>query len=282
MWPGDKPVRRRERWPKQRVLEDARRLMPRRDSLLARSLEPLASAMWLLFVVWTLVIAALWLGGLGEPQINSTITNRGLRDALLLVVGGADALWLTLATANLYLELAAREGVARTRLWTLLIFGAALVLAACSTRFGYPLGSVVYTNRLGPKLGPVPFGWPLLWFSIIVSGRELAKRLLPRASHTMLALATGTLAVITELNLDPLATQFRLFWFWYARGTHLPSSAPWNNHAIWFLAATLLAWAFREENLVRQARPQTWQPALIILIMNTLFLAAHLCSAFSR
>lgn len=251
--------------------------MLRSPSLLARAIEPLISALWLFFLVWSVIVGVLWLGG---EQAVAGIGNEGLRAAATLIVKASDSLWLLLAVANLYLHLAELHGLARARILALMIAIAAVGIAACSAATGYPLGSVFYTTRLGMKLGSVPLGWPLLWIVVVVGGRELAARLFPRASHNALAVITGGFAVLTDLSLEPIATKSRLFWFWYASGTHLPSPPLWRNYAVWFAAASALAWMLREQKL-GSVRPPLWRPGLVLVIINLLLIVEHLRSAFT-
>lgn len=253
--------------------------MPRASSLIARSLEPLLNVLWLLFMVWTAVVAALWISG---DQWTSAITNGGLRSAVEVATSAADAVWLVLGAANLYLQLAEMEGLSKARLIGLSIVATAAAIAASSAWSGYPLGSVFYTSRLGWKLGPVPLGWPLLWFITVVGGRELAARLFPRVSHGALAALTGVFAVLTDLNLEPIATKVRLFWFWYEPGTHLlPAPPSWRNYATWFVAAGGLAWLIREQRIAT-ARLASWRPALALIVVNVMLLLGHLRSAWQR
>jgi uncharacterized membrane protein len=253
--------------------------MVRRDSCLIRSLEPLFGLLWPLFLVWTSVVALLWTTGLTAEQITAAIANPGLREALLVIFRAADTLWLLLAAANLYLALAERVGLATARMWAIVIVATGAVIALASVRTGWPLGPVLYTTHLGMKLGGVSLGWPLWWFVVVVGGRMLAERLLSRASYPQLALATGVLAFLTQINLEPLAWKVRLFWFWYAPGTHLAGQPLWRNYATWWLVATVLAFLLRERQVAATARPPQWRTALILILMNAVFVLTHIAVA---
>ncbi|HYR58875.1 MAG TPA: carotenoid biosynthesis protein [Chthoniobacteraceae bacterium] len=251
--------------------------MPRAPSFLARSLEPLVGSLWMFFIVWSAILAALWLG---LEQWLPAIPDRGLRAAALLVSGTGDAIWLLLAAANLYLHLAEKDGLNRARLVVAVIVASSAAIAASSAWTGYPLGAVYYTARLGPKLGPVPLGWPMLWFVVVISGRELAARIFPRASHRVLALCAGAGALLTDFNLEPIATKARLFWFWHLPGSHLPSPPLWRNYACWFLGASALAWFAREQRVGSPGRA-SWRPALVVIIVNFMLILGHLRAAFA-
>lgn len=246
--------------------------MLRPPSLVVRGLEPLVHALWTFFIVWSVIVVGLWMGG---EQSIASIAHPDLRAAATLLVRAADALWLVLAAANVYLHLAEKEGLPRARLIAFTIGLTAAGFAACSAWTGYPLGAVFYTTRLGMKLGPVPLGWPLLWFVIIVGGRELAARVLPKVSERALATITGGLALLTDLNLEPIATKFRLYWFWYVAGSHEPSPVLWRNSATWLFAAIALAWLLRDRKVASLHSP-SWRPGLILIIFNVMLLLAHL------
>jgi uncharacterized membrane protein len=250
----------------------------RAPPLLARILEPLLTTLWPLFVVWSAVVATLWIAG---EQWVPTIGDAGLRAAITLAVRGSDTVWLVLGAANLYLHVAQTEGLLRARLIGLSIGAAALAVAAGSVWKGYPLGAVFFTSRLGLKIGPVPLGWPLLWFITVVGGREVCARIFPRASHAQLAVATGVFAMLTDLNLEPIATKLRFFWFWYAPGTHLAGAASWHTYATWFLVGSALAWLIRDQR-IGSARRASLRPAAVPLIVNGMLLLGHACSAWHR
>ena len=249
--------------------------MRRPPSFLARSLEPLINSLWILFLVWTAVVAALWLG---VENTVPGIANEGLRAAATIIVKASDTLWLVLAAGNLYLHLAEKEGIARARVVALMIGLTSCAIAACSVWTSYPLGAAFYTTRLGMKLGPVPLGWPLLWFIVVIGGREFAGKLFRRASHQTLALLTGGLALLTAFNMEPIATKLRLYWFWYLPGSHLPSPVLWRNYATWLVLACVLAWFIREQRMVSLRAP-SWRPALVLVIVNGIFILGHVRAA---
>ncbi len=245
--------------------------MHRQSSLLSRSLEPLVHALWPLFVGWSAAVAVLW--WIGDSWIEH-LANPGLRTAVAFLVHSADAAWLLLAALNLYLDLAAREGIARARMIALVVFTSALAIAWASAATSYPLGSVVYTGRLGARIGPVPLGWLLLWFVVVLGGRAFLMHLWPRLSHAAISVLAGLVALLTDLSLEPLATKLRLYWFWYATGTTTPTLPLWRNYATWFALAAALAWFAREQKLAR-ARGNTRRPAAVIVIINSVFLTGH-------
>ena len=61
------------------------------------------------------------------------------------------------------------------------------------------LGDVAVAPPVGLDLahGRVSLGWILLWVTVILGARELARLLFPRASHSQIALLTGLFSVAT-------------------------------------------------------------------------------------
>ena len=251
--------------------------MPRRDSLLARWLEPLASTLWYFFLVWTALVAVAWVGGIREDHIADWVRNPGLRSALIFSLGILDPLWFTLAAANVYLSIAEAEGIATARRWAAIVICGVAAMLACSAWTGLPLGSALYMRSLGVQLGPpVPIALPLLWFAVILGGRELMLRAFRRASHAQIALGTGVVALLTAVNLEPLASNVRLLWMWYERDTHLPISTPIQSYVTWLVTGAALAFALRERDVLIGAGRRPLKPVVALALFNGVFLATHL------
>ena len=250
--------------------------MPRRDSLLARWLEPLASTLWYFFLVWTALVAVVWMGGIREDHIADWVQNPGLRAALVFSLGILDPFWFTLAAANVYLGIAEVEGIATARRWAVIVLCGVAAILTCSAVTGIPLGSALYSRRLGVRLGMAPVALPLLWFTVIVGGRELMLRLFPRASHGQVALGAGVVAFLTAVNLDPLATKIRLYWFWYAPDIRAPIATPWQSYATWLATGAALAFALRERDVLIGVGKRPLRPVIVLALFHAVFLATHL------
>ena len=251
----------------------------RQPSLLARALEPLASSLWILFVLWTLIVAVVWTCGFGEAELHERIANPGLRSALEFFLASLDAAWIALGAANVYLALAAEEDLATARRWALIVIASVGVVAASSEKIAFPLGPIHYTSRLGMRVGPVPFGLPLLWFALVTGARALVLRCAPRASHAKAAFAAGALAALADANIEPIAWKVRAFWLWYPASMSPPSSPPVQNFAAWLLLSWAFAFAMRETR-VAAASTGSPRPALVFLTLNAVFLAAHAARFF--
>lgn len=247
-----------------------------RSSVLTTWFDPFASAIWIAFLLSSLLVATVWTFALGDRQLASAVANPGLRDALAWLLRVLDVAWITLGAAAIYLDLTKTEGLSTARRWALIVLGGALLLAAASSRSGFPLGPIQYSRQLGAKIGPVPIGVPLLWFAIVISARETALRLAPRATHLALALATGALTFLTDLNLEPVAARLRGFWFWRAVPPTDPPhfTTPVAACAAWLIAGCVLAFFLREEN-VSDPRTRSCKPVAVFAILNAILLAAN-------
>jgi uncharacterized membrane protein len=106
----------------------------------------------------------------------------------------------------------------------------------------------------------------------------LTLRCWPGAAQWPLALATGGLVLLTDANLEPVAAKMRAFWFWRSSIPAEPPlfSPPWTNYAAWFLAASVLTFLLREDRVAGGRRVNAMRPVVIFLLLNAVFLAAHL------
>lgn len=249
--------------------------MLRRVSLLGLLLEPLSSILWYLFVLWTVVIAGLWATGFGEPQLDALVPDTSLRASLVLLCKLADAIWVGLAAASAYLCVAESHGVSAARRWTLTVFAVIGVVVMASVWTAWPLGPVLYSQRLGVKLGPVPLGVPLFWLVVIFGGRALWMRLFRRASHHAIALGTGLCAVLTAWNVELLASRLRGWWFWYEPATRAPMAAPLQNYVSWFIVATVVAFLLREPKVIGAPPDQSDKLIALLGLFNAVFLITH-------
>ena len=247
-------------------------------SSLGRWLEPFVSGLWIFFLVWTAWIACVWGFAIGDAALARGIGNRDLRAVLAWLIGVGDIAWITLAAANTHLWLAETEGLSTARRWALIVGGGVAALGAVSAFTGWPLGAIQYSRQLGMKLGPLPVGLPLLWFALVIGARETVLRCWPRAGQGRLALGTGALALLADVNLEPVAAKLRGFWFWRAQAPDQPPlfTPPWMGYAAWFLVVSVLAFALREERVAVDTRRDFSRPMAIYLLLNAVFLAANL------
>jgi uncharacterized membrane protein len=250
------------------------------SSLLAHALEPVMASLWVLFALWTVFVAAIWLSGFGEAELRESIANPGLRNALTLCLEVLDITWIALAAANSYSTLASTEGLATARRWAVMIIVSAAVIAASSAAFGFPLGPIAYTTGLGPRIGLVSLGQPLCWFVFIVGARALVLHSLPRTSHAVAALGTGALVTLTDAIFEPLAWHVRALWIWYPGVASPPFMPPVQNYATWFIGATALAFVMRESRVAVRTARSFPRPAIALLMFIAVLLATHAVQVF--
>jgi len=258
--------------------------MGSRPSLVVRWLEPLVSGLWIFFLVWTAWIACVWTFAIGDAALATGIGNRDLRAVLSWLIGVGDIAWIVLAAANIHLWLAETEGLATARRWALIGGGGVAALAAVSAFTGFPLGAIHYSTQLGMKFGPVPVGLPLLWYALILGARQTVLRCSPGARPWPLALGTGALALLADVNLEPAATKLRAFWFWSAADPAQPPvfTPAWTNYAAWFLAASVLTFLLREDRVATKKPRHALRPVAIFIVLNAVFLAANLGRIWRR
>ena len=247
----------------------------RQPSLLARALEPFASGLWILFLVWTAVVAVVWSSGFGEAELRERISNPGLLGALEFFLASLDAAWIALGATNIYLALSEQEGLATARRWAAIVLAGAGIAAALSERLAFPLGPIHYTSRLGMRIGPVPFALPLLWFALVTGARALVLRCAPRASHAQAAGITAMLATLADANVEVIAWKVRAFWIWYPAVTPAPALPPAQNFIAWFAISWAFAFAMRETRVAAAGAGPFPRTALVFLIFNAVFLLTH-------
>jgi uncharacterized membrane protein len=252
--------------------------MPRssRDNLLARTLEPFVASLWILFVIVSVLVGLVWTMGIGEGNLERWVSNADLRAALTWLLAHLDLAWITLAAANAYLSLVGTVGLSTARPWALGIVVAVTVAAWVSVGTGIPFGHIRYGSALGLKMGPVPLGLPLLWFSIIIGAREAVLWFRPRWGQVPLAIAVGALAIITDWNLEFLAARLRGFWFWSGVGPGEPPvyDFPWSGTLAWGVISGVITFALRELHVSDPTR-KPWRAMTTLAIFELVFVATH-------
>lgn len=222
------------------------------------------------------MVAGVWTWSISEVEVREQVAHPELRAALAWLLSVADPLWLTLAAINGYFALAATEGLRAARCWALIVAVVAFSGASLSVWVDSPAGTLRYTERLGAKLGAMPFGLPLLWFVVVLGARGLLL-LLPRASHGQIALGTGMIAAVFGTILEPVAAKMRVWWLWRAGPT---GASEWASTAqsagAWLLVSAMLAWLLREASVGRAATADTLKPAIAFALLLALTLLAHL------
>jgi uncharacterized membrane protein len=245
---------------------------------IGRALQPLAVMLWVFFLVVSVAAGVVWAFGIGDAHLAEWVGNKDLSLTLQWMVRWLDFTWIVLGAINVYVCLAAREGLGQVRAWTMMVFVGVLALVMASNFSGYPLGRIQYSVQLGPKIGLVPIGLPFLWLTLFGGARETALRLFPKISYGQAALIAALLVLLLDLSLEPLAAKLRGWWFWRATEAGQPPTftAPLLTSLAWGLAGWLTALQLRERDVVGSARPRSWRPVVVLAVFQGVFLAAHL------
>ena len=123
----------------------------------------------------------------------------------------------------------------------------------------------------------LPAAIPLAWLVIVLCGRYFVLTLGPQVSRWGLALEVGSVALLTDMNLEFVAWKVRGYWIWYpGQGDAAPLWPPWQNYASWFVLTLLLTAVLPPSYGLRTRRPANTRPILILGLMNLLFACAHL------
>lgn len=239
---------------------------------------PLKGMVWYLFLIFTAVGFYVMPFGVGAAEVNAWVKVPGLREALLLLLGQADALWMLMASVNVYLYMIKREGLAVARRWALLIIIGSAMLEWTGATTGFPFGPYVYSKNFGALIGGVlPFTIPLAWVVVVMASRYAVLALFPKLNRWWLSLGVGFLALLTDLNMEPVAWKVRAYWTWYPYDPAPPLWPPWQNYLSWFVAAFVFNALLRGER-VSSATVSARKPITVLCLMNAMFLAVHLVS----
>lgn len=241
----------------------------------------LSTLVWPLFVAATILMGLIWISGFGvgslaDPDMARRIPNAELRSALASLARAIDPIWITLAAVHIYLGVCRAEGIHAARVWCGSVLVAGSLISAVSATFSLPLGPIHYPGNLGWKIGHVPFAVPFLWMVMVVGARETVLRLVPKLSHTVLAVLAGVVAAGAMWLIEPLPWKYRAWWLWYPGPGGGPDVPPWTNYLTWLIAAGLLAYLMRPTMVVPRLnrRPLGAVAALASLVVIALITRA--------
>lgn len=180
----------------------------------------------------------------------------------------ADAFFLSLAAALVFLALARRDGGVRSAgiFFVVAIFTGAL--EAFGTLTGVPFGQYYYSDRMGWKIGGVlPFTIPLAWWAIVGSGHFVLRYLFPAWPRLVLSVGVGLWALVHDILLEPFAWKVRGYWSWGTWDAPL-SAVPMQNYATWFVTAAVMG-ALLPLGGVKSR--WDWRPAIVTFFMLATF-----------
>ncbi len=148
----------------------------------------------------------------------------------------ADALFMTLAAANVLFAMARRDGWPAAACSFAIVCAGSATIETVGALTGWPFGPYTYSDRMGLRVaGVLPFTIPLAWWAVLGSGHYLAALVWRDRPRLLLAVATAVWAAATDWILEPFAWRIKAYWQWDA------AAVPLQNYAAWFIVAFLLA-----------------------------------------
>lgn len=150
--------------------------------------------------------------------------------ALLLLQGATALCWL--------LGYYGRRGAQAALVVFLLAWG----VEHLGVTTGFPFGRYLYTGMLQPQLfGVVPLAIGCAWLMVAFGGWQIARLLLPRARPTdpLLPLASATLVLLLDLQIETISTKVNSYWVWLDSGPYY--GVPTANFIAWWLVGLLMA-----------------------------------------
>lgn len=235
--------------------------------------------MWLLFLIWTAVGFVVMPFGITGMQAHRWLDPYGLGGFMAGLLRVSDAIWMFLAATTVYLHAVASEGLPTARRQAAIILAASTAFEWVGTRTGFPFGPYEYTDNFGPRIGGVvPMAIPLAWLVVVLCGRSVVLWLRPQANRVEVAAGVALTALLTDLNLEPVAWNIRHYWLWYPAQTQNPPSGwpPLQNYVAWFVLSLALALVLPSDHSLRIRRPSHWRPILTLLLLNVLLALVHL------
>lgn len=237
---------------------------------------------WYAFLIWTAVGAVVMPFEIGERTVRQVLPSGGPAEAVVWLLGISDAVWMVLAFAVVYIHAVQEAGLARTRLRALVVIVGSGLIEAVGAKTGWPFGDYRYTDNMGARLfGVLPFTIPLAWFVIVATAQSVIDSIRPQWPGCVRAAFVGAVATLTDLNLEFIAWKVRAYWIWYPPGTPLagnpPAWPPLENYISWFAVAFLLSLGMQQigRGSSNTRPPFPLRPAVVLLLMNALFLLVH-------
>ena len=117
----------------------------------------------------------------------------------------------------------------------LAVFVLGLIVEIIGVNTGYPFGSYVYLEGLGPKVLNTPWLIGVNWVMLTLASGSFAAHFLENGSRLQRALLASALMLALDVLIEPVAHAHRLWIF--AGGT-----APWQNYLSWFVVALIAQW----------------------------------------
>ena len=198
----------------------------------------------------------------------------------------SDVVFLLLAAAVTFLysaKLCGGRAAVRISAIVLLASAGAELFGA---KTGYPFGQYQYTENLGTKLfGLMPLIIPCCWLTIVLNAFWIVYYLFQRhladpSAKLLMFIASAFVAVLTDFNLEPVASLVKLYWIWFDPGFGYQGIPGLNFFGWWMVTFVIL-------NVVHHFLPEKfeiaetpWIPYALLAAINLLFALINFRSGF--
>lgn len=150
---------------------------------------------------------------------------------MLVLVGLIATLWVML-----------NYGLVRGFSAAFAMLSGGFVVEAVGVSTGFPFGQYEYTDVLSPKLLVVPIGITFAWLMMVLSSfftaRFIVERLWPQRGLRTVILLSTSLALLSDLLMEPVATHIQGYWTWYDQGSYY--GVPTQNFIAWAVTSVVL------------------------------------------
>jgi putative membrane protein len=153
-------------------------------------------------------------------------------------------------------------------------------------RVGFPFGQYQYTENLGPLLlDLMPWIIPICWLTIVLNSFWVIYFLFQRhladpSARFLMFIVSSLVAVLTDFNLEPVASLVKLYWIWFDPGIGYLGIPGVNFFGWWMVSFMILYLADRllpEKFAMNQA---PWASYAILVSINFLFAVINLRAGF--
>lgn len=197
-----------------------------------------------------------------------------------------DIVFLLLAALVTFLSSAQLCGLpvaARIAAIVILVSAGAELLGA---RVGFPFGQYQYTENLGPLLlDLMPWIIPICWLTIVLNSFWIVyflfqNHLTDPSARFLMFIVSSLVAVLTDFNLEPVASLVKLYWIWFDPGIGYLGIPGVNFFGWWMVSFMIL---FLADMLLPEKFTMTqapWASYAMLVSINFLFAVINLRAGF--
>lgn len=195
------------------------------------------------------------------------------------VTGWGDCVFLSMAGCLTFLIARRDFGIRDVASAAVFALAASAAVEIIGVKTGFPFGDYRYTGLMGAQVFGIPWIIPVCWFIILINAYIVISALVvsrgeevSRDAHLLLILLTALVVTLTDVNLEPVAVNVRLYWFWMDMD-RVFYGIPRLNFFGWFAISVTLASALVHILDPRRWRPSTAWVSLALLASLQLFFA---------